>query len=208
VVVVLVAAAVVLVVSRSGSNTAGSVAAGGTTTSPRSQPTSHSRASHSSSPRSTASGRPALPAGWTRHTDSTYGWSAYIPPGWTQSQQSGGVQFNDPAGGRYVLFGTRYPAGSSAIGAWESEEQYFQRAHSNYQRLEMRTVSFAGAKDAADWEFTYTDGNVALRALDRGMVFGHRGYGIYFQTHSDSWAGSSHVLSTILASFKPGRTGA
>jgi serine/threonine protein kinase len=150
----------------------------------------------------------AVPAGFHRYTDPTYGWSVAVPDGWQPTTQSAGTQFNDPAGGRYLLIGTRYPAGSSAIGAWRSEEKSFRASHSNYQRIAMQTVPVAGASDAADWEFTYVDGGASLHAIDRGMVFGSRGYGVFFQTHTDTWDSSAPMLQTIEQSFRAGRTGA
>jgi hypothetical protein len=156
----------------------------------------------------TAGKAAVIPAGWKRYHDPEFGWSVAIPKGWRQSQTSAGTQFTDPAGGRYVAFGTRYPAGASAVGAWRSQEQDFRASHSGYHRLQMETVPVPGAADAADWQFTYVDGGASLHALDRGMVFGDRGYGIYFQTHSDQWASSAGDLTTILDTYRPGRTGA
>lgn len=174
-------------------------------------PAATAAARSTSSPQSsvTTSQQPGrVPAGYTRYVDPTYGWSVAVPDGWTRSDTSGGTQFSDPAGGRYVLLGTRYPAGSSAIGAWRSQEASFRRDHTGYQRVRLETVNVPGSSDAADWEFTYTDGGASLQALDRGMVFGTRGYGIYFQTHTDQWDGSADVLSVILSTYRPGRTGA
>jgi eukaryotic-like serine/threonine-protein kinase len=157
---------------------------------------------------STRAQQATVPAGWKHYRDPQYGWSVAIPKGWQRSQTSGGTQFTDPAGGRYVLFGTRYPAGASAIGAWRSQERAFRSSHSGYQRLQLATVSVPGASDAADWQFSYVDGGASLRALDRGMVFGDRGYGIYFQTHSDQWESSAGTLATMINTYRPGRTGA
>jgi serine/threonine protein kinase len=166
------------------------------------------RAATSPSLTSSTTSAGAVPAGWHRYTDPSLGWSVAVPKGWQRSVQAGGTQFSDPAGGRYVSFGTRYPAGSSAIGAWRSQERAFRSTHSNYQRLQLATVPVAGADDAADWQFTYTEGGVSLHALDRGMVYGTRGYGIYFQTHTDQWASSARMLRTIVSTYQPGRTGA
>jgi serine/threonine protein kinase len=168
---------------------------------------SSSGAKSHGSPSPSASHSPAVPAGFTRYRDPSLGWSIAVPAGWQRSQTAGGTQFTDPAGGRYVLVATRYPAGSSAVGAWRDQEQAFEGDHTGYQRLELRTISVAGAADAADWEFRYTDGGAQLEALDRGMVFGSRGYGVFFQTHTDQWDASASLRAAVLASFQPGRTG-
>jgi hypothetical protein len=160
----------------------------------------------SSAPTSTASA--ALPAGWTRYTDPQLHWSIGVPPGWTRSATSSGTQFSDPAGGRYVLIATRYPAGSSAVQAWRDSERSFRASHASYQRVTLGTIEVAGAKDSADWEFTYTDGGASLHALDRAEVFGTRGYAVYEQSHSDQWAASQRLFDQVMQSFRHGSTGA
>jgi serine/threonine protein kinase len=159
-----------------------------------------------SAPASTASA--ALPTGWTRYTDPQLHWSIGVPPGWTRSATSSGTQFSDPAGGRYVLIATRYPAGSSAVAAWRDSERSFRASHASYQRVTLGTIQVAGAKDAADWEFTYADGGAELQALDRAEVFGTRGYAVYEQSHSDQWAASQRLFDQVMKSFHHGSTGA
>jgi serine/threonine protein kinase len=134
-----------------------------------------------------SSSQPQTPSGWTRYRDPQLGWTVAVPRGWTQSTAADGTRFTDPSGDRYLLVATRYPAGSSAVGAWEDSERTFRSSHSDYQRLRLESIDVDGARDAADWEFTYTDGGAALHALDRAMVFGNRGYALYFQTHSERW---------------------
>jgi hypothetical protein len=150
----------------------------------------------------------ALPAGWSRYTDPELHWKVGVPPGWTRSTTSSGTQFSDPAGGRYFLIATRYPAGSSAVKAWQDSERSFSASHAGYQRVTLHTIDIPGAKDAADWEFTYSDGGASLRALDRAEVFGTRGYAIYEQSHTDQWASSQPLFNRIQRSFVHGSTGA
>jgi serine/threonine protein kinase len=165
-----------------------------------------SSAAHRSASAATVS-RP-LPAGWTRYTDPALHWRIGVPPGWTRSITSAGTQFSDPAGGRYILIATRYPAGSSAVQAWRDSERSFRATHASYQRVTLGTIQVAGAKGAADWEFTYTDGGASLRALDRAEVFGTRGYAVYEQSHSDQWASSQRLFDQVMQSFRHGSTGA
>lgn len=156
---------------------------------------------HSASPaRAVTSG--TLPSGWTRYSDAALGWSVGVPPGWQRSDTSSGVQFTDPAGGRYFLIATRNPAGPSAVGAWRSQEASFRSSHAAYQRLELRPVTVAGASQAADWQFEYDAGSVRLHALDRGLVIHGIGYGVYFQTHADQWAASAGIRDSVLATFR------
>lgn len=148
--------------------------------------------------------RTAIPGGWTRYTDPTLGWSVGVPPGWQRSTAADGTRFTDPAGGRYFLVASRQPAGSSAIGAWRDAERAFRATHQDYQRLRLESIDVSGARDAADWEFTYVDGGAALHALDRAMVFGHTGYGLFRQSHTDQWDASQSLFDRIEATFQPG----
>ncbi len=195
------AAIVVAVVSTSGSSPTSHPAAGARHTEVPSQ--ASSSPGHSASTTSTV-----LPTGWSRYTDPQLHWKVGVPPGWTRSTTASGTQFSDPAGGRYFLIATRYPAGSSAVQAWRDSERSFRSSHADYQRLVLHTIDIAGAKDAADWEFTYTDDGALLHALDRAEVFGTRGYAIYEQSHSDQWASSQRLFDQVQRSFVHGSTGA
>ncbi|HET6816026.1 MAG TPA: serine/threonine-protein kinase [Mycobacteriales bacterium] len=164
-----------------------------------------------SSPKASAAGdSPAgsssgLPAGWQRYRNTSLGWSIGLPPGWQVRDEGDTATFTDPAGGRYARVDTRYPAGPSALGAWQDQERAFSGSHQGYQRIKLATVSYGGYPDAADWEFTFTSGAVSLHALDRGFVTsGKRGYAIYFQTHSDQWSSSAGLLQGFLSSFRAG----
>jgi hypothetical protein len=147
------------------------------------------------------SGTSTLPEGWTRYRDPEIGWSVGVPAGWQRSATAEGTRFTDPAGGRYLLVATRYPAGSSAVGAWHESERAFRSAHQGYQRLRLERIDVAGARDAADWEFVYDEGGARLHAIDRAMVVGDRGYALYFQTHDDRWDESQRLFEQIDASF-------
>jgi serine/threonine protein kinase len=151
-----------------------------------------------------ASRASTLPAGWQRYAPPSGGWSIGVPKGWQPVSEGDGVRLVDPAGGRYVQVSTRYPAGASAIGAWRAQESAFASAHAAYQRLGLATVTVAGARDAADWEFTYEDGGAALHAVDHAVVVGRWGYAVFFQTHTDQWSASQDLKRAVVASFRPG----
>ena len=150
---------------------------------------------------------PDVPAGWTTYRDPTLGWTVAVPNGWTRSTASDGTRFTDPSGDRYLLVATRYPAGSSAVGAWQDSERAFRSSHTSYQRLRLESIDVSNARDAADWEFTYTEGGAALHAIDRAMVFGNRGYALYFQTHADQWDASQPLWQRLQRTFQPGHNG-
>ena len=145
-----------------------------------------------------------LPAGWTRYTDPQLGWSIAVPSSWQRATSSEGTRFTDPDGGRYALVATRYPAGSSSVSAWQDSERTFESRHQDYQRIRLEPVKVAGARDAADWEFTYVDGGAALHALDHGTIYGNRGFAVFIQSHADQWSSSSTMLKRIARSLRPG----
>ena len=145
-----------------------------------------------------------LPDAWHRYSNSSLGWSIGVPPGWQVRDEGDTATFTDPAGGRYARVDTRYPAGSSALGAWQEQEQSFRGSHPGYQRIRLETVSADGFRDAADWEFRYTSGGATLHALDHAVVTnGNRGYAVYVQTHDDQWSSSADLLQGFLSSFRP-----
>lgn len=146
-------------------------------------------------------------AGDRSYTDPTVGWSVLVPQGWTRETVDAGTRFTDPSSGRYVLVATRYPAGPSAVGAWEDSESAFRSSHPGYARIRLETIEgddARGAQDAADWEFTYRAGSRTLRALDRALVFGKRGYAVYVQAPADQWEASQDLFEAVQESFQPG----
>jgi hypothetical protein len=141
-----------------------------------------------------------LPAGWHRYAAPS-GWSIGIPDGWQVLPAGTGVRFEDPAGGRYVEVASQFPASASAVGAWQAEEQAFASSHTAYQRVAIQPVTVDGARQAADWEFTYEDGGAALHAVDHAVVVGRHGYAVFFQTHTDRWEASQRLRERVLSTF-------
>ena len=144
-----------------------------------------------------------LPDGWHRYTDPTGGWTVGVPSGWAAVPVDGTVRFDDPAGGRYFQVDPRMAPAPSVAKAWRSQASVFATTHLDYAPIGVRPVDVPGAKDAADWEFTYVDGGAALHALDRGIVVGGHTYALFFQTHTDMWEGSQSLQRRLFATFRP-----
>jgi serine/threonine protein kinase len=144
-----------------------------------------------------------LPSGRHRYTDPAGGWSVGLPSGWTPTVANGTVRFDDPAGGRYLMVDPRLGVVPSVVDTWKSQETAFAAAHLDYDRIGVRSVEVAGAKDAADWEFTYVDQGAALHALDRGVMVGGHTYALFFQTHTDQWDSSQSLRRQLFATFRP-----
>jgi hypothetical protein len=156
-----------------------------------------------SAPELSVRGPAPLPHGWHRYTDPTYGWSVGVPAGWAAVPADGTIRFEDPAGGRYLQIDPRTPAVPSAVKAWRAQAAAFAAAHLDYARIGLRPLTVEGTKDAADWEFTYSDQGVALHALDRALVVEGRTYAVFFQTHTDAWTASQSLQRRLFATFRP-----
>jgi len=175
----------------------------GTATSPRATPPAPPPSTSASTSPTIAAGRRrgTTPAGWQRYTDPVLGWSIAHPPDWALRVSGSATDFIDPSGHEYLRVETRYPPGPSAKGAWLDQETYFEQNHDGYQRLYLDAVRYRGY-DAADWEFRYLLGGIALHALDHGFVAGGRGYALYFQTHDEDWQASSATMRSFWRSFR------
>lgn len=171
---------------------------------PATRPTGH--ATTAASPHTTApKAGGSLPAGWTRYTSPSIGWSIGVPAGWMVTTSGSSTFFRDPAGGRYLQVDTKSPPGPSAKGAWEDQERAFRASHAAYQRIALDNVSWRGYPDVADWEFTYSQGGAMLHGVDRGAVIGDRGYGLFFQTHADQWDAAQQLRQQFYATFQPAK---
>jgi hypothetical protein len=189
----------------SGGNRGATTADPSGSTAPSASTPASAAASAGSSP---AASQPsaAAPAEGT-YTDPAVGWRIAVPSGWTRKTVAAGTRFTDPSSGDYVLVATRYPAGPSAVGAWRDSERSFRSSHDGYERIRLETIEgddARGAKDAADWEFRYSEGGAVLHALDRAMVFGNRGYAVYVQSHDSDWDSRQDLFDAVQASFRPG----
>ena len=134
------------------------------------------------------------------------GSSVEIPKGWTKTRVSAERwKYHGPAG-TLVLDWTSTP-GHSAVGAWITEEGQISGSFADYHQILLQTVSYRDGWDAADWEWTYTDGSGhALRAIDRGFVpDSHDGYAIYWTAAASSWDGARNqqLLARFFSSFQP-----
>ena len=157
-------------------------------------PGGSSRPSHSAS---------ALPPGWVAHQQS--GWTVAVPASYAVSTFQGAPQYKDPATGRTLRVSTTAPGGgkSDAVKDRRDQAAAFAKRFPTYREIAIASVAYRGW-EAADWEFTYSDGGASLHALDRVFVVNGKGYSLYFQTHSnDDWAAARRDFDRIAAAFQP-----
>jgi hypothetical protein len=162
-------------------------------------------AGSSSGSSGTASGTgAATPAGWTDYTDPQYGWHLAVPPGFSRSSSGGANQTDFRDGqGRLMRVEIAPQAHASAIGDWRSYEPSFARQVGSYQRIRIEPADGGDGSQAADWEFTFTDGGARLHVLNRGVVDGRTAHALYWQTPASSWDSSQQLRDQIFATFQP-----
>jgi serine/threonine protein kinase len=185
-------------VSATGSAAASSGKGSGTKTG-----TGSAAAGSAASSSAAASGSAA--AGAFRRVQGPGGATLEIPVGWTLvSSSATSWKYHGPAG-TLQLDSTSTP-GSSAVGAWRSEEPAVSGSLTNYRRIALHTVVYRDGWDAADWEWTYSQAGATLHALNRGFVTdAHHGYAIYWTAPDATWndARNQQLLNRFFSSFQP-----
>ncbi|MGV9908603.1 protein kinase domain-containing protein [Streptomyces tendae] len=113
------------------------------------------------------------------------GYRIGLPEGWKfASTGSSGDRFTGPRGQKLLVAWTSTPKGDP-VADWKNQEQYMVR--SNYQKIRIEKVGYQGW-NAADWEFTYTDGGTKYRTVDRGFVVNdHQGYALMYTAKAADW---------------------
>ncbi|MEU9633310.1 protein kinase [Streptomyces tendae] len=113
------------------------------------------------------------------------GYRIGLPEGWKfTTTGSSGDRFTGPRGQKLLVAWTSTPKGDP-VADWKNQEQYMVR--SNYQKIRIEKVGYQGW-NAADWEFTYTDGGTKYRTVDRGFVVNdHQGYALMYTAKAADW---------------------
>ena len=152
---------------------------------------------------STSSGSHAadVPAGW--QTSSHDGWTVAVPASYAQSVFKDSRQYKDPSTGRTLRVSTLAVGKTDAVADRRAQAASFAGKHADYREIGISKADYRGY-EAADWEFTYSDGGADLHALDRVFVADGRGYSLFFQTRStDDWAAAKGDFDKIAAAFQP-----
>ena len=145
-----------------------------------------------------------VPEGWTTH-DGAAGWTVAVPPSYRPSTFNGFPQYKDPETGRTLRVSTTAAGGgkADAVADRRAQATSFAASHDNYQELRIEEVDYRDL-EAADWEFTYTDGGADLHALNRVFVVDGTGHSLFFQTRaSDDWSAAREEFEKIAAAFTP-----
>ncbi|MGC9495424.1 serine/threonine-protein kinase [Streptomyces sp. WG7] len=131
------------------------------------------------------------------------GYGIGLPEGWKyQSTGSAGDRFSGPQGQKLLVAWTSTPKGDP-VADWKNQERYMVR--SQYQKIRIEKVGYRGW-NAADWEFTYTDGGTKYRTVDRGFVVNdHQGYALMYTAKAADWGSDLRrdTWQTLTETFRP-----
>jgi hypothetical protein len=142
-----------------------------------------------------------VPDGWKTY-DGSAGWTVAVPASYATSTFNGAPQYKDPETGRTLRVSTG-TGRADAVKDRREQAASFAKRHENYQEVRIESIDFRGY-EAADWEFTYSDGGADLHALSRVFVVDGRGYSLFFQTRStDDWSTARAEFDKIAEAFQP-----
>ena len=131
------------------------------------------------------------------------GGAAQLPNG--ESDETNSTDFRDPDTGSYMRVDWISPPGEDAVAAWEAQSASFEGNHENYVNLGIEGTEFNGW-EAAEWEYTYSDGGADLHAINLGFIVSEEyGFALNFQTHEENWTASQEIFEAFKASFEPPR---
>ncbi|MDQ3767134.1 MAG: serine/threonine protein kinase [Actinomycetota bacterium] len=145
--------------------------------------------------------RPRVPAAWSTFSIGDTGFVVSHPPEWEEiSFGATQADLRDPVSGTYLRVEWTDRPGPSPEGAWETLSDSFGASHAGYDEIRIDPTTFKGY-DAAEWEYTYSEGGTQLHAIDLGFVTGDLGFALNFQTHEEDWDASNRLWRTLKASF-------
>ncbi|WP_432055049.1 protein kinase domain-containing protein [Streptomyces sp. bgisy022] len=131
------------------------------------------------------------------------GYSIGLPAGWKYvSTGAAGDRFTGPDGQKLLVAWTSTPK-SDPVADWKNQERFMRR--SQYRQIRIEKVDYRGW-NAADWEFTYSEGGTKYRTIDRGFVVdGRVGYALMYTAKADDWDGDRRETTwrTLTESFEP-----
>ena len=182
--------------------TSQTVAGGATGTTAAPTTTAATTAPTTAPPTSAVAGAAPPPAGWETFRNEQAGYVAAHPAGWKVVRRQGrAIDLVKPNSGTYLRVDWTPTPGPSALGAWRDYEPGFASGKRGYKRIRMEKTDYRGL-DAAIWEYTYTEGNTRLHAVNLGFVASdQRAYALNFQTRETDWAAEQPTFESVKRSF-------
>ncbi|GII76875.1 hypothetical protein Sru01_18570 [Sphaerisporangium rufum] len=158
-------------------------------------------ASPSKSPKPEKSSAADVPAGWHRYKHHS-GFSIALPKKWRFERDIGPrARFRGPDPHAYLEIAQTSSPEKDAKKTWERDVPGMSGNFPGYKLIAIREVK-GYWKTAADWEFTF--GNGQSHVIDRGFVTDKRhGYAIVWKTAAKDWKKYLDHFQTFTATFKP-----
>jgi eukaryotic-like serine/threonine-protein kinase len=144
-----------------------------------------------------------VPPGFVFYHDVT-GFSIVVPAGWRRVRNGTLLDFREPGGLRFLRVDqTDSPKGDPVLD-WQNQSQYFAQTHTGYQLVRpIVRVDYRGW-DAADWEFTWTSGDLTIHVLNRNIVpRPTKAYALYWSTPDSVWNSSRYIFDVAARTFQP-----
>ena len=146
-----------------------------------------------------------VPQDWSTYEDPQIGYEISHPSDWeVEVRDEHNTFFHSPDGSYVQVAWTQPPTAETPEEAWEAFSEDFGATHDDYVELGITPTTFQGM-DAAELEFTYSDGGTSLHGLDLGFIStdGSTGMALYFQSHAENWDASQETFEEIRATFLP-----
>ncbi|SCL15252.1 Serine/threonine protein kinase [Micromonospora nigra] len=145
-----------------------------------------------------------LPRGWAWHADAT-GFRVAVPVGWRYSRDGDVACFQDPVTGRALSVAG---SGDTTAGALTRLRAARKRALDAGALPGYREVRLAQVGDAAEWECEWTTphgGRLRAAQIVPNRPARTRSWTLGWIARDADWSASTRQLSTVRASFRPGR---
>jgi len=157
---------------------------------------------------SAGTGAAAVPAGYTRVTNTAYHFAIAMPTGWHKTgTTTGGSGVIYSADGHYPRVQVDYTSepGKDAAATWRANEPYVAADSDGYQLVSIASVDYRGYRTAADWIFLRTESDgTKTKVLNRGFVVDDtHAYAIMVSIPAADWDSPAAVTmrATFFSSF-------
>jgi hypothetical protein len=142
-----------------------------------------------------------VPSNWITYRNAAVDFGTAYPPGWSVQEEGQVVTIRDPVSGSQLRIDYSTPPGQDPVQSWTDLERSFSAQHPDYTRLQLSPATYLG-HTAALWEFTYTDGNVRVHAVDLGLLTKKYRFTLFFEAGADSWQSLLPTFRGFLSSFQ------
>ncbi|MBA2726266.1 MAG: serine/threonine protein kinase [Actinobacteria bacterium] len=144
---------------------------------------------------------PVAADGLVTYTDPATGYVVGVPEGWTTTPRaSNRTDFVSPTGAYLRTEWTDTP-GDDVLGTLEGIYDDFAASYEGYEEIAIESVEYQDY-EAAQAEYTYTDGDMTLHAINLQFVTGEYGFALNFQANADEWDELLPTFDAIKASFQ------